>query len=97
MTRPELYSSWRKCLNTFERSGLNAREFCQKKNLNYSKFLRWKKKLSELLPPKPLFEELVLSGEICLSAGSLKIEVNKEIDSVSLSQVIRALCMAADQ
>ena len=26
-----------------------------------------------------------------------KKEVNKEIDSVSLSQVIRALCMAADQ
>jgi hypothetical protein len=97
MTRPELYTSWRKCLNAFEKSGLNARQFCQKKNLKYPKFLRWKKKLSEPLLAGPLFEELVLSGEISLSAGSLKIEVSKEIDSTSLSQVIRALCTAAGQ
>ena len=95
MTRDQQYSVWRKCLNDFENSGLNARQFCLRKNLKYPKFLRWKKKLTSTQSSEKLFEEIGLSTEISLTAGSLKIQVNKDIDCTSLSQVISALCAAA--
>ena len=97
MTRDQQQSVWQKCLNNFANSGLNARQFCQRENLKYPKFLRWKKKLSSPQSPKKLFEEIGLPDEISLSAGSLQIQVNKDIDCTSLSQVISALCAAARQ
>ena len=95
MTRDQQHSAWRKCLNDFEESGLNARQFCMRENLKYPKFLRWKKQLTSTQSPENIFEEIGLSGEISLTAGSLKIQVNKDIDCTSLSQVISALCAAA--
>ena len=97
MTRVQQQSVWQKCLDDFANSGLNARQFCQRENLKYPKFLRWKKKLNSTQSSENFFEEIGLPDEISLSAGSLQIQVHKDIDCTSLSQVIRALCAAARQ
>jgi len=96
MTRKEQRLYWQGQVNAHQNSSLSGFQFCLRENLNYAQFLRWKKKLSVPVS-ESLFKEIGKASKISLFSGSLKIEVDCDIDCTSLSLVIMALCHAGNR
>ena len=86
---------WSSVVGAYLDTGLSAREYCRQEALNYQMFLRWKRKLQENSGSLH-FSELFASRRMSLSSGSLAIEVDSDLDISSLSNVIKALCLATD-
>ena len=102
MTQEEQYQYWQEMVEEFSGTELSAKEFCRQWELNYTEFLRWRKKFQSKDVDKPALEDLsfddVAPGQlISLNAGQLQIQIEKDIDRSSLSLVIGALCDAAGQ
>ena len=102
MTQEEQSQHWHEMVEECSSSDLSAKEFCRQWELNYTEFLRWRKKFQSSAIEAPAseqisFEEIIPNQLLNLSSGRLQIQVEKDIDRSSLSLVIGALCDAANQ
>jgi len=100
MTQEDQY--WQEMVEECSSSDLSAKEFCRQWELNYTEFLRWRKKFQSTVAETSAseqisFEEIIPPQLINLSSGRLQIQIEKDIDRSSLSLVIGALCDAANQ
>tara|TARA_B100000809_G_C15106692_1_gene519030 strand:+ start:133 stop:441 length:309 start_codon:yes stop_codon:yes gene_type:complete len=102
MTPDEQSQYWQEMVEECSASDLSAKEFCRQWELNYTEFLRWRKKfqspgIEASASEQVSFEEINPNPLINLSSGRLQIQIEKDIDRLSLSLVIGALCDAANQ
>ena len=102
MTQEEQCQYWHEMVEEFSATELSAKEFCRQWELNYTEFLRWRKKFQSNDVEKPTaeglsFDEVAAEQLISLNSGRLQIQIEKDIDRRSLSLVIGALCDAAGQ
>lgn len=62
----EQYHFWEEIMREFERSGLRVKEFCNKKNLNFSRFKNWRYKIQQKQKDtnaKPEFIPVVINNQ----------------------------------
>ena len=98
MTRNEKRAYWAGIVEEFNNSEFSAREFCQRRELNYQMLLRWRRQFEEKeetqISAFP-FTEILPSQKLSLSCASLEISVDYDLPTSALAHVIQALNLAS--
>lgn len=94
MTRQKQRAYWQERLADQEASGLSGRAWCRGEGVNYSAFLRWRRRLVEQPATTPLTLVRVsaaATAPLVVRVGAARIEVTAEFDPVLLRRVVAAL------
>lgn len=108
MADTQKFNYWQGISRQQKESGLSINAFCKKNKIGYSTFYAWRRKLSErfesgfvevkdALPTEdaPRINEIV-DKSINLGCGNITIRVTPNLSVTELSQVIKALNLAAE-
>ena len=79
---------WETRLKNWRSSNVSGVQFCRDKNLTYSNFMRWKKKLTEDSPTG--FVRVEEDDFLNFHVGDISLRVDRSISTKDLSRLIAA-------